>query len=84
MGSLRVRHDLVSKTTTTMVLTSSIFLFFKKPPYCFALHSPPTVPKGSLFSTLSPTLLFVVFLMIVILTGVTWLKFVANFKSYCG
>ena len=62
MGSLRVRHDLVSKTTTAMVLTSSVFiyLFFKKPPYCFAqwlnqFTFPPTVPKGSLFSTLSLT-----------------------------
>jgi len=42
-------------------LTSTLFLFFKKPPYCFPwwLHQVtflPTVWEGSLFSTTSPAL----------------------------
>ena len=56
MGSLRVRHDLVSKTTTTMVLTSSVFIyfFFKETSILFCtvaepIYIPPNSAQGFTF-----------------------------------
>ena len=52
----------------------SLHIAFHFPPYCGCTnsYSNPTMYKGSLSSTYSPTSVFVVFLMIAILTGVKW------------
>ena len=54
VGSLRVRRDLVSKTMTTMVLTSSVFIYFLRNRHT-VLHSgepiyiPPNSAQGFTF-----------------------------------
>jgi len=74
MGSQGVGHDWATNTRTYDI---SIFSFFEETSYCFPqwLHQfafPPTVCKGSLFSTSLPTFVIYGLLMIVILTDMRW------------